>query len=59
PFDIPLYERAETSARAMLGEPAFVAMLAAGRDLSPDDWLAAVNRLTMGAEPAVLAAADD
>jgi predicted ATPase/class 3 adenylate cyclase len=58
PFDIPLYERAETSARAMLGDSAFVAMLAAGRDSSPDDWLAAVNNLTTGPEPAVLAAAD-
>ena len=56
PFDISLYERAETSARVMLSESAFSANLAAGRDLAPDDWLAAVNDLTTGAEPAVLAA---
>jgi predicted ATPase/class 3 adenylate cyclase len=56
PFDIPLYERAETSTRAMLSESAFSANLAAGRDLAPDDWLAAVNDLTTGVEPAVLAA---
>jgi DNA-binding CsgD family transcriptional regulator len=52
PFRRPAYERAGAGARAALGEAAFAAAHAAGRDLGLEDWFAEADRIVAAVEAA-------